>query len=213
REREPARPVRGAGDEGHEGCCRSARHEGAPDRTTGRPRMRLRFAPSPTGYLHVGGARTAIYNWLLARKLGGTFVLRVEDTDRDRSRDEHTRAILEGLTWLGLDWDEGPYFQSEGAERHRRDALKLLEDGKAYRDFADPDEVREEAQARSMHASRIAREHADALGVAEAERRAEAGEPHAVRFRVPDGETRFEDLIHGDMRFGNDDVDDLVILR
>lgn len=175
--------------------------------------MRVRFAPSPTGYLHVGGARTAIFNWLLARKEGGTFVLRIEDTDRERSKPEHTRAILDGLTWLGVDWDEGPYYQSEGSERHVAAARRLLAEGKAYRDFSDPDEVREEARARSMHASRVARERADALGAEEGERRAERGEPHAIRFRVPDGETLFDDVVHGEMRFGNDDIDDLVILR
>ena len=175
--------------------------------------MRLRFAPSPTGYLHVGGARTAIFNWLLARKEGGVFVLRIEDTDRDRSSEAHTQAILDGLGWLGLDWDEGPVFQSEGVDRHRAAALRLLDEGKAYRDFSDPEEVREEAKARQMHPSRVAREKAEALGEAEAARRAAAGEPHAVRFRVPDGETRFDDMIHGEMRFGNDDIDDLVILR
>jgi glutamyl-tRNA synthetase len=175
--------------------------------------MRVRFAPSPTGYLHVGGARTAIFNWLLARKEGGVFVLRVEDTDQQRNRDEHTAAILHGLTWLGLDWDEGPFFQSEGVDRHRAEALRLLAEGKAYRDFADPDSVRSEAETRGMHPSRVARERADALGAAESERRAAAGETFAVRFRVPDGETRFTDMVHGDMRFGNDDIDDLVILR
>jgi glutamyl-tRNA synthetase len=161
----------------------------------------------------VGGARTAIFNWLLARKEGGVFVLRIEDTDRERSNDEHTRAILDGMTWLGLDWDEGPFFQNEGVERHRRDALRLLEEGKAYRDFSDPEEVRAEAQERGMHPSRVAREKADALGEEESARRAEAGEPFAIRFRVPDGETRFQDLVHGEMRFGNSDIDDLVILR
>jgi len=175
--------------------------------------LRVRFAPSPTGYLHVGGARTALFNWLLARKEGGTFVLRVEDTDEARSREEHTEAILHGLSWLGLDWDEGPYFQSEGVERHRAAALRLLEEGKAYRDFSDPEAVRAEARERQMHPSRVARERAEALGRDEAERRAEAGEAHAVRFRVPDGETRFDDLVHGEMRFGNEDIDDLVILR
>jgi glutamyl-tRNA synthetase len=175
--------------------------------------MRLRFAPSPTGYLHVGGARTAIFNWLLARKEGGVFVLRIEDTDRERSSEAHTQAILDGLTWLGLDWDEGPYFQSEGVERHRQAALRLLEEGKAYRDFSDPEAVRTEARDRQMHPSRVAREHAQALGEVEAARRAEAGEPHAIRFRVPDGETVFHDLVHGEMRFGNDDIDDLVVLR
>ena len=175
--------------------------------------MRLRFAPSPTGYLHVGGARTAIFNWLLSKKEGGIFILRIEDTDKARSSDEHTRAILDGMNWLGTLWDEGPFFQSEGVERHRADALRLLDEGKAYHDFSDPDSVRAEAQERGMHPSRVAREQADALGLAEAVRRADAGEAFAVRFRVPDGETIFTDLVHGEMRFGNDDVDDLVILR
>ena len=175
--------------------------------------MRVRFAPSPTGYLHVGGARTAVFNWLLARKERGVFVLRIEDTDRERSSEEHTRAILSGLSWLGIDWDEGPYSQSEGVERHRRDALRLLDEGRAYRDFSDPKEVRAEAQERRMHPSRVAREKADVLGTEESIRRADAGEPYAIRFRVPDGETRFADLVHGEMVFGNDDIDDLVVLR
>jgi glutamyl-tRNA synthetase len=175
--------------------------------------VRVRFAPSPTGYLHVGGARTAIFNWLLARHEGGVFVLRIEDTDRERSKDEHTQAILDGLSWLGVDWDEGPYFQSEGVERHREAALKLLAEGKAYHDFSIPEDVREEAKARAMHPSRVARERAEALGVDAARARAESGEPCAIRFRVPDGETVFEDLVHGEMRFGNDDIDDLVLLR
>jgi glutamyl-tRNA synthetase len=175
--------------------------------------MRVRFAPSPTGYLHVGGARTAVFNWLLARKEGGAFALRIEDTDRARSSEEHTEAIVHGMRWLGLDWDEGPYFQSDGVERHRSAALRLLEEGKAYRDFSDPAEVRAEAEGRGMHPSRVARERAEALGTAEAATRAEAGDAYAIRFRVPDGETRFTDMVHGEMRFGNDDIDDLVILR
>ena len=175
--------------------------------------MRLRFAPSPTGYLHVGGGRTAVFNWLIARNGGGTFVLRVEDTDRARSSDEHTQVILDGLTWLGVDWDEGPFFQSEGVERHRADAYRLLEEGKAYRDFSDSEAVRAEAQERGMHPSRVAREKMQELGAEETERRAEAGEPFAIRLLVPDGETVFHDLVHGEMHFGNEDIDDLVILR
>ncbi len=175
--------------------------------------MRVRFAPSPTGYLHVGGARTALFNWLLARKAGGVVILRVEDTDRARSSEEATQAILEGLGWLGIDWDIGPLFQSEGVERHRADALRLLEEGKAYRDFADPAEIRAEAEERGVHPSRVAREKADLVAEDESAARAAAGEAFAVRFRVPAGETRFTDLVHGDMRFGNDDIDDLVILR
>src|SRR5690606_25281114 len=143
--------------EGYPGGRRSRADARPPAREIGRM-MRLRFAPSPTGYLHVGGARTAIFNWLLARREGGVFVLRIEDTDRDRSSPEHTQAILDGLGWLGIDWDEGPVFQSEGVERHRAAALELLAAGKAYRDFSDPDAVREEAQARQMHPSRVARE-------------------------------------------------------
>ena len=175
--------------------------------------MRVRFAPSPTGYLHVGGARTALFNWLLARKAGGVVILRVEDTDRARSSEEATQAILEGLGWLGIDWDIGPLFQSEGVERHRADALRLLEEGKAYRDFADPAAIRAEAEERGVHPSRVAREKADLVAEDESAARAAAGEAFAVRFRVPAGETRFTDLVHGDMRFGNDDIDDLVILR
>jgi glutamyl-tRNA synthetase len=174
--------------------------------------MRVRFAPSPTGYLHVGGARTALFNWLLARKAGGAFVLRIEDTDRARNRDEHTEAILHGLSWLGLDWDEGPLFQSEGVERHRQDALRLLAEGKAYRDFSDPESVKAEATARGVHPSKVVRERA-VVAEGETERRAAAGEPFAVRFRVPDGETSFVDLVHGEVRFANKDIDDLVILR
>ena len=175
--------------------------------------MRVRFAPSPTGHLHVGGARTAIFNWLWARKHDGVFVLRIEDTDQDRSREEHTQAILDGLRWLGLDWDEGPYFQSQGVDRHREQALRLLSEGKAYRDFSDASQVKAEAEQRGMHPSRVAREKADEMGPDEAADRARAGDNFAVRFRVPQGETRFVDLVHGEIRFGNDDVDDLVILR
>ncbi len=176
--------------------------------------MRVRFAPSPTGYLHVGGARTALFNWLLARHHGGTFVLRIEDTDRDRSSEAHTRAILEGMTWLGLDWDEGPHFQSEGVERHRSAGERLLAEGKAYRDFTDPAALRAVAEARGIgHPSILAREKADALAPGEAEGRARAGEPHAIRLRVPEGETRWDDLVHGEMSFRNEDLDDLVILR
>ncbi len=109
--------------------------------------LRVRFAPSPTGSLHVGGARTALFNWLLARRLGGTFVLRIEDTDKARSTEEHTRVILDGLTWLGLTWDEGPLFQGAFAGRHRDDALRLLELDRAYRCFCTPEERSRNAAA------------------------------------------------------------------
>src|SRR5690606_20972875 len=97
--------------------------------------MRVRFAPSPTGYLHVGGARTALFNWLLARRAGGVFVLRIEDTDRERSSAAMTQAILDGMAWLGLDWDEGPLHQADGVQRHVSDVQRLLETGRAYRCF------------------------------------------------------------------------------
>jgi glutamyl-tRNA synthetase len=175
--------------------------------------LRVRFAPSPTGYLHVGGARTALFNWLLARGQGGVFLLRIEDTDRARSTEAHTRAILDGMTWLGLDWDEEPYFQSQGLERHRADALRLLGEGKAYRDFSSPDKLASLRTEDPAAALRHPRERADALGPDEAERRASLGEPHAIRFRVPDGETAWEDRVHGSTRFRNHEIEDLVLLR
>ncbi|MBW3534105.1 MAG: glutamate--tRNA ligase [Gemmatimonadetes bacterium] len=175
---------------------------------------RLRFAPSPTGYLHVGGARTALFNWLLARGWSGTLVLRIEDTDRERSSAEHTRAILDGLGWLGIDWDEGPLYQSDGLERHRADALRLLDEGKAYRDFTTPELLRLEAERRGIeNPSALARVLADEAGPDASARRADGGEDFAVRFRVPEGETSWKDLVHGEMRFANADIEDLVLLR
>ena len=175
--------------------------------------MRVRFAPSPTGHLHVGGARTAIFNWLYARSSGGEFVLRIEDTDRSRSRDSHTRAILDGLRWLGMDWDEGPVFQSARIDAHRAAALKLLDAGFAYRDFSDPEELRSEATRRRCHPSLIARGRAAEMSYEELERRLTHREPFAIRFLVPEGETVVDDLIRGGVRFDHRDVDDLVILR
>jgi len=165
----------------------------------------------------VGGARTALFNWLLARQSGGTFVLRIEDTDRARSSEAMTDAILSGLEWLGIDWDEGPYFQAAGVERHRADALRLLDEGRAYRDFTPQGEferARDAAVAAGKGAvTRLSRELAARVPAAEGARRAAAGEPFAVRFLVPDGETSWRDLVHGDMRFANAEIDDFVILR
>ncbi len=176
--------------------------------------MRVRFAPSPTGYLHVGGARTALFNWLLARRQGGRLLLRVEDTDRQRSSESHTRAILTGLSWLGLDWDEGPIFQSDGIERHRSEALRLLTEGRAYRDFTTPERLEAEAErCGTPDLRRLPRALADALGDLESDRRAAAGDSFAVRFRVPDGETAWDDLLHGELRFANADIEDFVVLR
>ena len=175
--------------------------------------LRVRFAPSPTGYLHVGGARTALFNWLLARKEGGVFVLRVEDTDRSRSREEHTQAILDGMTWLGLDWDEGPILQSEGIERHRADALRLLGSGRAYRDYSDPEELKAEVESRGLDRSKlVVREWAER----DAERAAAGSWPGpATRSgsRCRTVRPGWNDLIHGDSGVENDSVEDLVLLR
>ncbi|MFV2007519.1 MAG: glutamate--tRNA ligase [Longimicrobiales bacterium] len=179
--------------------------------------IRVRFPPSPTGYLHVGGARTALFNWLFARKHGGVFVLRIEDTDRERSKPEHTETILHALRWLGLDWDEGPFFQSDGVDRHRGEARALMAADKAFRDFTTQEELAAEQAKRRPEGGlvdrRMARRIADGMAPGEAERRSAAGEPYAIRFRVPDGETTWSDMVHGEMRFENADIDDLVILR
>jgi glutamyl-tRNA synthetase len=175
---------------------------------------RLRFAPSPTGFLHVGGARTALFNWLLARKLGGVFLLRVEDTDRQRSTDESTRAIFEGLKWLGLDWDDDVVYQGANLPRHQLDGQRLLASGAAYRDFTPPaeiDRMRAEAEARG-DGFRFDRKLAE-LSDEETRLRLDRGDPFAIRFRVPDGTTEWDDLVHGRIAFPNKDIEDFVILR
>ena len=142
-------------------------------------------------------------------------MLRIEDTDRERSSDEHTQAILDGLGWLGVSWDEGPFFQSEGLERHKAAALSLLESGQAYRDFSTREMAqkdREEEMASGTR-SRAPRKRADAMSSEEVAARIDAGETFAVRFRVPDGETVWNDGVHGETRFRNEEIDDLVILR
>ena len=177
-------------------------------------RPRVRFAPSPTGFLHVGGARTALFNWLYARKYNGQFLLRVEDTDRARSTDESTRAIFEGLEWLGLTWDEEVVYQGANVARHYADAHRLLESGAAYRDFTPSSEIerlRNEAEARG-DAFRFNRTMAE-LSEAETETRLARGEPYALRFRVPEGTTEWNDLVHERIAFPNKDIEDFVILR
>jgi glutamyl-tRNA synthetase len=160
--------------------------------------MRVRFAPSPTGALHIGGARTALYNWLLARGQGGTLVLRVEDTDRERSTPENVEQILDALRWLKLDWDEGPIFQSQRADRHAEALNQLLSDGHAYRSSATADDVK---AYKAQHGSE----------------RGFRGEPEtegAIRLRVPDaGQTLVDDVIRGQTRFPNMNMDDPVIAR
>ncbi len=167
----------------------------------------MRFAPSPTGHLHVGGARTALFNFLLARHTGGTFVLRIEDTDRARSSEEMTRSILDSMAWLGLDFDEGPHHQADGLDRHRDDAFRLLESGAAYRCFCAPPEPGRPTggETEACGCGRIPQD--------EAERRAEVGQAYALRFRVPAGETSWDDAVHGRRAVENEHVEDFVLLR
>jgi glutamyl-tRNA synthetase len=185
--------------------------------------VRVRFAPSPTGYLHIGAARSALFNWLYARKVGGKFLLRIEDTDLQRSTEESTRSIIEGLHWLGLDYDEEIVFQSANADKHKAAAYRLLEEGKAYRDFT-PKEERSDANVKQGIAER-ARAHAAEgvnqrsnpyrdLSKAESDQRAAAGEPFAVRLKVAaEGMSNFEDIVYGPQQRDYAEIEDLVLLR
>jgi glutamyl-tRNA synthetase len=175
---------------------------------------RLRFAPSPTGYLHVGGARTALFNWLYARHNGGKFLLRIEDTDKLRSTDESTRAIFEGMEWLGLDWDEEVVYQGANLERHRADALRLLGAGVAYRCFCTPEELDQRRRDTAAgHETFKYDRRCDRLPPDEVKKRVDRGDPFVVRFRIPEGTTEWDDLVHERIAFPNKDLDDFVILR
>jgi len=185
--------------------------------------IRVRFAPSPTGYLHIGAARSALFNWLFARQLGGKFLLRIEDTDLQRSTDVSTRSIIAGLEWLGLDYDEQLIFQSANAEKHRAAALRLVEEGKAYRDFTPKEEyadrsvkqdIAERARAHAAeginHRSNPFRE----LARDESEARAAAGEPFAIRLKVArEGASQFTDIVYGQQERAYSEIEDLVLLR
>jgi glutamyl-tRNA synthetase len=183
--------------------------------------VRVRFAPSPTGYLHLGGARTALFNWLFARKHGGVFILRIEDTDVQRSSEEMVQGILEGMHWLGLDPNEGPFFQSAFIDQHRAAARKLVEEGKAYYDFT----PRERADDRTVKARVVDRARAQTgadrdrtayrdLPLEEAIARVAAGEPAAIRLKVPrQGVSRFDDIVYGLQERDHADIEDLVLVR
>jgi len=185
--------------------------------------VRVRFAPSPTGYLHIGAARSALFNWLYARKTGGKFLLRIEDTDLQRSTDESTRSIIEGLEWLGLDYDEDLVFQSANAPAHRAAANRLLEEGKAYRDFTPKEQradntvkedISERARAQSIEGTDQRSNPYRDLPKEESDRRAAAGEPFAVRLKVPpEGQTRFDDIVYGPQERDHAEIEDLVLLR
>jgi glutamyl-tRNA synthetase len=171
--------------------------------------LRVRFAPSPTGYLHVGGARTALFNWLLARKQGGTFILRIEDTDVERSTKESVDAILEGMKWLGLEWNEGPFYQSDSFPLYKEYVQKLVEAGKAYKCYCTAEELDAKRnlamqEGRKPKYDGTCRERADQPD----------GQPHVIRFGAPQsGVTAFDDLIKGTITFPNEELDDLIIQR
>jgi glutamyl-tRNA synthetase len=183
---------------------------------------RLRFAPSPTGYLHVGGARTALFNWLYARRHGGTFVLRIEDTDVERSSADMVAGILDGLRWLGLDWDEGPgvggdhgpYFQSQRLDRYRALAEKLVAAGHAYYCYCSPDRLQQKRQeATAAGGAWLYDRRCLSLTPEQIAEYEATGVARAIRFRVTEGETRFIDLVHGPIAFDRAHIEDFVILR
>ena len=187
--------------------------------------VRVRFAPSPTGKLHVGGARTAIYNWAFARANGGTFILRIDDTDPTRSTDENTQIILRAMRWLGLDWDEGPevggdfgpYWQTECLPIYREAAERLVAEGKAYYCFCTPEKLeadRKAAQERKDPFQGYQRTCRD-IDPAEAQARVDAGEPYTIRIKVPldRGDVIVHDAVHGDVTFNAKELDDFIIFR
>jgi len=186
--------------------------------------IRVRYAPSPTGRLHVGGVRTALFNWLFARKNGGTFVLRIEDTDLERSTEESVEQLEGSMRWIGLDWDEGPevggphppYRQTERFDLYREAAQRLLDSAAAYYDFATPDELaelREQARAEKRQPIYTGGEYRE-MDLGEARKRIEAGEPHTVRFKTPrEGQTVVEDMIRGPVTFENANLEDFVLMK
>lgn len=186
--------------------------------------IRVRYAPSPTGMLHVGGVRTALFNWLFARKNGGVFVLRIEDTDLERSTEESVEQLKRSLRWIGLGWDEGPevggphapYRQTERMELYRRAARKLLDSGAAYYDFATPEqlaEFREGERAAGRQPIYRGGQYRE-MDPDEVRKRVEAGEPHTVRFKTPrEGRTVVEDMIRGPVTFENENLEDFVLMK
>ena len=186
------------------------------------PTTRVRFAPSPTGMLHVGNARTALYNWLFARHNGGDFVLRIEDTDVERSEVRYEAQLIEDLQWLGLDWTEGPgiggpygpYRQSERLPVYQQYTEQLLAEGKAYRCFCSAEELEQERQlAIEQHRTQVYSGKCRLLAAAESAARATGGETFAVRLRVPDTPLRFHDIVRGDVEFAAEAVGDFILVR
>jgi glutamyl-tRNA synthetase len=172
-------------------------------------KVRTRFAPSPTGYLHIGGVRTALYAWLYAKKAQGQFILRIEDTDLERSTPEAVDVILQGLQWLGLEPDEGPYFQSQRMERYRQVLEKLLSEDKAYRCYCSKERL-EALRAEQLHQHKKPRYD----GYCRDRKTIIPNQPHVIRFRNPiQGEVRVADQVHGEVIFKNEELDDLIIAR
>ncbi len=169
---------------------------------------RVRFAPSPTGTLHIGGARTALFNWLFARHEGGAFILRIEDTDRERSTEENTKSILAGMQWLGMDWDEGPFHQTDRLEIYKEHIDQLLKDGKAYKCYCTPEEIeagRQELASKGLKPkyNGKCRERNDSPDL-----------PFTLRLKAPlDGKTSIDDMCRGHIEFDNKELDDLIIAR
>jgi len=171
--------------------------------------VRVRFAPSPTGYLHIGGARTALFNWLFARHEGGTFILRIEDTDRSRSTDEYIEAIVEGMKWFNLDWDEGPFRQTDRFDVYRRYVDGLVKEGKAYYCYCSPEEL-EQRRQEALSQGKTPKYDGRCRDLKEPI----PGRTPAIRFKMPqEGETVVNDLIKGTVTFDNSQLDDLIIMR
>ena len=187
--------------------------------------VRVRIAPSPTGFFHIGNAKTALINWLYARKVGGTFILRLEDTDTERSEARYADIICEGLRWLGIDWDEGPAFggepekgghgpyrQSERADIHRREAQRLIDEGKAYRCYCTKEELDAE-RARAQAEKRPPRYNRKCRDLTAEQIAALGDRPFSVRFRVPEGATVIDDLVQGTVRVENKEIDDFIVVK
>lgn len=189
------------------------------------PTIRCRIAPSPSGFLHIGTAKTALYNWLFARSQGGTFILRLEDTDAERSDEQYVQAMCEGFKWLGIDWDEGPKFgdesekgafgpyrQSSRSDLYRREAARLLAEGKAYKCFCTKEELDAQRELAALE-KRPPRYSGKCRNLSPEEITAKGDAPYTIRFRVPEGETVVEDIVQGPVRFNNREYDDFIIVK
>jgi glutamyl-tRNA synthetase len=175
--------------------------------------IKVRFAPSPTGYLHIGGARTALINYLYAKKTGGKFVLRIEDTDEDRSTDEMTKAIVDGLSWLKIDWDEGPFFQSQRKKQHQDLAMKLLQNDFAYRCFCTKEEIEKRKISLKNPSEWKYDKKCREISREESLKRANNKESFVIRCKIPEGKIEWDDVVKGKISFDSSEIEDFVLLR